>query len=217
MTTKAKRQPADTETIARIRAEWQILESRADRDRVALDQERADFMAKEHANGVVSRDIAAATGKTHAFIIWHLRYRRFLVTTVTKIPERRFRAYWYQVSDKSAGHGAMGYSDEYEARCFEVINQLLAQGKKPEPQKKVKPVTAEALANKPTVTSALTTFHRTARTRYRVKVEPTLKRLAALAGTDRLSYAPDVLAHCAEILMKEIPALFNLLQGDEGE
>jgi len=196
----------------RLQAEWQELLARQEKGNIDNDDERAAKLAEYAAQGQTARWIAGVVKKNHCYVVFLLRYHRWvLVTTVTKIPEWLFRKYWNQIADTSARRGAKGYDPAYEQKVFEQIDVMLRQGKKPiAAHRKVKPVVAIDIRTAKDPFKALRkearqVFHR---------LQPTLDKLRGLMGCDRSTFAPSIIAGHAQVLEREINALFTLLAGE---
>jgi transcriptional regulator with XRE-family HTH domain len=187
-----------------LKAEWQALEDQHKAGELDGDVRRAEIIARYESEGMTQREIAVAVELSFPRVNQLLRYNRYLLTAVNKIPERRFRAYWHQVRDPHATRGKREIDADYELKVLQTIAAMVEAGQEPIREKrKVKPSEVKEL-------TPLTRACKAAR-EVRKRLKPTLAKLRGLLGCDRATFAPDIIAGHAQILEREINEFFKLL------
>jgi hypothetical protein len=198
-----------------LEREWHELADRQAESIVEADEGRAGLLARYEIDGLTQHELAVSIKVTQAHVVHLLRYHRFLITAVIKIPEGTFRAYWQQVSDPQSlrqlrGEKHQGERETYEATCFEAIAQMVAEGRKPLRRKRVKkPPTPGDIQGVKQVTKALRDVYG--------RLEPTLTYLKGLMRCDRSTFAPGSIAGHSQVLEREVKEFFKLAAGAEVE
>lgn len=190
----------------RLKRDWSLLQEDQQTDGQIHAMERADLLARYHDEGMTQSEIGVCIGVSSACVDKLLRYNRFLHSTECKIPEGRFRAYWNQMRDPQVtrARGRNGADPAYEAKVFGAIVEWVTVGKKP---------IVRSRAKRPKVTADLKTdndIRKEFNRRWRENLEPTVVRIVKLLGTDRSTYAPDILSGHAQVLRREMNAICRL-------
>ena len=174
------------------------------------------LLSSYQTKGLHQRDLAKAIGKTQGYVSQQLRYQRFLITEVIKIPEFRFREYWKQCSDPLLVKGGRGRTREttiaaHEAEVFPVIAAKVQAGELPVKfVKVVKPKTPEDLAHASNVLRALEKEYTEV---YSPEFARITKELRALLTDSPVRYRPGHIAEYVRFFDEAVAKYHKLLTG----
>ncbi len=199
-------------TASGLKQEWEELKTRNEHGAVDYDEQRATLLARYHGQGMPQREIGKTVEIGGAYVNHLLRYHRFtLFATANKVPERKFRAFWYQVRDPQKTRDTRRIDPAYEQECFEAIRELIEKDKPPpKARRKKKQPKPEDIKNARDVAKQVRRTYE--------RLRPDLEKLRSLLGQDRATYAPDVQAGIAQTIDREFQKLLDLLNAvEQGE
>jgi DNA-binding transcriptional ArsR family regulator len=201
---------------AQVKEYWDGFAIKDLTDDAGKDARRAALLHEYHHKGLTARELAKAIKKTHPFVTYHLRYHRFLVTTVTDITERRFREYWHQCSDPLIMKGGRGKKIEatikaHEDAVFPVIAAKVQAGELPVKfVKVVTPKTPEELAH---VSNVLRALEKEYKEVYSPEFERITKELRALLTDSPVRYRPGHIAEYVRFFDEAVAKYHKLMTG----
>ena len=202
-------QHASDTRITRLQEAWQVVAGEQETRTLEQDQQRALILAQAEAEGLTQRQIAETIHMTQVFVGYQLRYYRFLITEVIKIPERRFRAYWSEHADPHFRTHDLHTRAEYEASVFQYIVKQITAGIPPhKPPRTIKSVSHVDIHKK---ADPIRAYRKEVEKRYKAEIMPVVEDLKRLLRADRSTYAPSVLGGLAYKLDTIFKDLFTLL------
>jgi hypothetical protein len=206
--------PTVEERQNQLRAEWAAIETDRQAGIVQVDVRQADLLARYEAPDMTQRKMAECLGIGQAHVKRLLRYARFMASLSPmglKIPERQFREHWKTYADTHALRQLRGKNQAhalaaYEAKVFARIVEVLAS-----PDVSVRPARRKRThAVKPD--KAVVQKKRKEVAHIYDEIKEDVDNLIHLAGADRATYAPGMLAMHAKRLKKGFRELDEALK-----
>lgn len=177
--------------ISELQDAWAAIIARAEKESVDVDVLRAEALAHAANQKLTHEEISLAIKISQSYVVYLLRYHRFLVTMVTKIPERRFRAYWAALSDPREQTRDPVKRAAYEESVFRHIAKQIEDGIPPQKHPRtIKPVTHVDIRKK---ADPLAAYKKEVEKNYEEKIAPVIKDLIALSKADRSTFAPSIM------------------------
>jgi hypothetical protein len=211
------------EKLRRWQADWDTQESQLKGQeslaQIDKDVRRSGVLACGVAEALTMRELAKTAKLTPGYISFLLKYHRFnsLYTTVYKIPEARFRAYWHQIRDPYFTKRKGKEVEDYEQKVFADIAAMIEAGTPPVPKPKAGggtvPAKGQRHATRREAKALLVLKQQQVREAYTM-IEEDIKALIELSGADRSRWSPEWLANHARRLRQGFMLLQKALKGE---
>lgn len=177
--------------ITELQGAWAAVMARAETEAVNVDVLRAEALAHAVDEGLNHREISLALKISQSYVVYLLRYHRFLITRVIKIQEGTFRKYWSALSDPREQTRDPIKRAEYEESVFRHIAKQIEEGITPQKHPRtIKPVTNVDIRKK---TDPIAAYEKEVRRRCNEEFRPVIKDLIALSKADRSTFAPSIM------------------------
>lgn len=215
-----------------LKHEWEAIAQKERTDKVDVDVQRAQVLSQYLNKDLTQKDMANELAINLGHIDRLLRYGRFvngLHPMGCKIPERRFRQYWYETADKASLCQLRGKKQaearlQYEQQIFQRIAEKIRGGETPAPVKphkaQKKPVNAMTPKEVKTLHAAVKDFQvlkrKEVQEAYQM-IDEDVRALVALSHSTRSTYSPGQMASHATRLKKGYAALQRALKNKVDE
>lgn len=199
---------ADTRIMA-LQDAWAVALSTAAAGTLEADEQRALALAHAVDEGLNHREISVAIKVSQSYVVYLLRYHRFLITRVIKIQEGTFRKYWEEQSDPREQTRDPIKRAAYEESVFQQIAKQIDAGIPPQKHPRtIKPVTKADIRKK---SDPLAAYRKEVEKRIKEEIYPLVNDMKQLFGCDRSSYAPNLIGAMGMKLEKIMERIVDLL------
>lgn len=195
--------------ITELQGAWAAVMARAEIETVNVDVLRAEALAHAVDEGLNHREISLALKISQSYVVYLLRYHRFLITRVIKIQEGTFRKYWSALSDPHEQTRNPIKRAEYEESVFRHIAKQIEEGITPQKHPRtIKPITRADIRKK---ADPIAAYRKEVEKRIKEEIDPLVNDMKQLFGCDRSSYAPNLIGAMGMKLEKIMERIVDLL------